>query len=75
MNVNEVRDKQAVLAQLKEALKRAGLSQAWAAERLGITKAHMSRVLNKQGNASLELVIRLKELTDKVNSLNLEEAI
>ena len=75
MNVSDVKDKQAVLEELRVALKRAKLSQAWAAGKLGITKAHLSRVLNKQSNASLELIIELKELADKVNSLNFDEAV
>lgn len=75
MNVADIRDKQAVINELKNALKRSKLSQAWAADRLGITKAHLSRVLNQRANASFDLVIELKELTDKVNSLNLNRAV
>lgn len=75
MNLEEVRDKQAVMAEFKETLKRSKLSQAWAADKLGITRAHLSRILNKQGNASLELAIEMKRLTDKVNSLDLNKAV
>ena len=75
MNLSEVTNKQAVIEELRSALKKARLSHSWAAENIGITKAHMSRVMSGRVSPSLELTVKLKALANKVVSLNLKAAI
>lgn len=69
MNIDDVSNKEKVIADLKNGLKQADLTYAWAARQLKLSIPHFNRVVNFQTNPSLETVIKLHALSCRLKRL------
>lgn len=48
-----------VTEEMLECLEQKGLSQSWLAERMGVSRAHVSRILNAQPNMTLLTIAKI----------------
>lgn len=64
-------NKEEILQDLKNELKLAEISQAWAARKLGVTPMYFGHVLLGKAQPSLELLQRVVTLRDKLRTADL----
>ncbi len=63
------------LNELYKTLKAAGLSQAWAAKKLGITAGYLGMILKDRANPSTDLLHRVEALAAQLKESGLARAV
>jgi predicted transcriptional regulator len=69
--MNELKE----LKELQAALKAAGLNQAWAAKRLGITPGYITMIKREGLTPSASVLRRMNELTSRLEKSGLTKAV
>jgi DNA-binding XRE family transcriptional regulator len=75
MTIDEILNKTGIVDELKAELIFAERNQSWAAKQLGISRPYVSLIFKGHNEPSMEIVIEMKRLADKLKSIRLGVAV